>query len=189
MSDKTKEQLQRYIDAIKLDILDLFNKETLNVFEFRRIAELCDIMIPLCNSAAGGTIMPNVVNNAMWESEVKAPTLHNALGGHVFDADALLREKYRAMSQTHEDLRVKMALTKIAEREYESGRRVLASQIESVGFVEAGLAAERKLLDQREAELSQRELQLTSGDSEKRLSSGATIDAEHEPDEQPGEAT
>lgn len=184
MSDNTQEQLRRYVDAIKLDILDLFNKDTLNVFEFRRIAELCEIMIPLCNSASGGTITPNIVTRALWDSEVKAPTLNKALGGHVFDVDALLKEKYESMARTHEELRLKLAMTRLAEREYESGRLVLAAQIENMGFMEAGLAADRKLLDARAAELEQRERLLTSGESEKRLSSGGTIDAEHEP---PGE--
>lgn len=190
MSDTT-EQLQRYIDAIKLDILDLFNKPTLNVFEFRRIGELCEIMIPLCNSAAGGTIMPSVINNAMWESEEKAPTLHSALGGHVFDVDTLLQEKYRAMAKTHEDLRLKLAHAALAERDHVRNATILAGQIENIGFMEAGLAAQRQLLDGRAAELDRRELQLTSGGSSeatKKLSSGATIDAEHEPDEQQGEA-
>lgn len=190
MSD-TKEQLQRYIDALKLDILDLFNKPTLNVFEFRRIGELCEIIIPLCNSASGGTIMPSVINNAMWESEEKAPTLHSALGGTIFDADTLLKDKYAAMARDHEALRLKMAHASLAERDHVRNGRILAEQIENVGFMEAGLAAQRQLLDGRAAELDRREQQLalTSGETAKQLSSGATIDAEHEPDEQPGEAS
>ena len=169
-----KEDLQRYVDAVKLDMLDLFNKPTLNVFEFRRLAELCDIMIPLCNSAAGGRITHQVIADAMWGAESRAPTLHQALGGHIFDADELLQEKYRAMSEMHHDLRAKLAMAKKAEYTYEVATRALSAQIEGMTEIEAGLAAERKLLTMRGEELAQRELALTSGDSAKQLSSGET---------------
>lgn len=194
MSDRTKEQLQGYVDAAKLDILELLSREKLNVFEFRRLIDICEVMIPLCNSAAGGMLMPDVITHALWESEDNlAPTLHGALGGHVFDVDTLLQEKYKAMARTHSDLRAKIAMTKLAERDYESGRRILAAQIENVGFEEAALAAERQLLEARTKQLDRRELALTSGESaSKQLSQGGeTIEATVEPEEgaQQGDAS
>jgi hypothetical protein len=167
-----KEALQRYVDAVKLDMLDLFNKENLNVFEFRRISEMCETMIPLCNSAAGGVISHKVIADAMWEAEDCAPTLHQALGGHIFDADEMLQEKYRAMSQMHSDLRTRLALAKKAELGFEMNTRALAAQIENLEEVEAGLSAERRLLEMKSGDIERRELALASGGSSKQLSSG-----------------
>jgi hypothetical protein len=167
-----KEALQRYVDAVKLDMLDLFNKENLNVFEFRRISEMCEMMIPLCNSAAGGVISHKVIADAMWEAEDCSPTLHSALGGHIFDADEMLQEKYRAMSQMHSDLRTRLALAKKAELGFEMNTRALAAQIENLEEVESGLSAERRLLEMRSGDIERRELALASGGSSKQLSSG-----------------
>lgn len=190
MSEKTKEQLQRYVDAAKLDLLDLLNRPTLNVFEFRRMAELCDTMIDLCNSAAGGFLLPQAITDAMWQSENgKAPTLFQALGGHIFDSETMLAEKYNAMARDHADMRQKIATAKLAERDYEGGRRALAAEIEAVTLEGAAVAAERQLINQRMADLEQRELALTAGEARlKQLSSGSPVDAEIVEDEQQGEA-
>jgi hypothetical protein len=181
-----KDTLQRYIDAVKLDMLDLFNKESLNVFEFRRISEMCEMMIPLCNSAAGGVISHKVIADAMWEAEDCSPTLHSALGGHIFDADEMLQEKYRAMSQMHSDLRTRLALAKKAELGFEMNTRALAAQIENLEDVEAGMSAERRLLAMRNEDIDRRELALTAGGGEKQLSSGkAEVVEETQPEPMP----
>lgn len=178
MSEKTREQLQKYVEAAKLDLLDLLSRPTLNVFEFRRIAEICDIMITLCNMASSGMLLPQSITDALWASEEgKAPTLHQALGGHVFDTDTLIAEKYKAMARDHSQMRQKTADAMMAERDFEKGRRILSSELDNLVHEQAGVAAERQLLAGRMEELNRRELQLAAGEARlKQLSSGNTPD-------------
>lgn len=175
MSEKTKEQLQKYVEAAKLDLLDYLSRPTLNVFEFRRVAEVCDIMITLCNTAAGGTLFPQAITDALWAAEDgKAPTLHQALGGHVFDTDTLIAEKYKAMARDHSQMRQKHADAVLAERDFERGRRILSAELDNLVHEQAGVAAERQLLSGKREELEQRERQLAAGEARlKQLSSGS----------------
>ena len=179
MSEKTKEQLQKYIEAAKLDLLDYLSRPTLNVFEFRRVAEVCDIMIALCNMAGGGLLLPQAITDALWATEEgKAPTLHQALGGHVFDTETLLAEKYKAMARDHSAMRQKHADAVMAERDFVKGSRVLAIELDNLVHEQAGVAAERQLLAGKMEELGRRELALAEGEKRlKQLSSGAPTPA------------
>lgn len=165
MSEQTQKQLQLYVDAAKLDMLELFQKPVLNIFEFRRLADICEIMINLCDSASGGFISPNAVHTALWASEVKALTLHSALGGHVFDANELLKDKYERMAKEHEQLRLKLAYAKQAEYEFTTRAAHLDASLEEIGVIEKALGIERRQLAARAAELERRELALAAGEA------------------------
>jgi hypothetical protein len=188
---ETQKQLQRYVDAAKLDMLELFDRPTLSIYEFRKLADVCEIMEELCDAASAGFISPQAVHRALWASEIKAPTLHKALGGHVFDADTLLKAKYETMARQHEELRLKLAFTKKAETEYVMRGALLAERIEEITIEEGALADERKLLEMRSKELDERHLALTEGEARlKQLSSGDAVVGEIEPEgqKQEGEA-
>ena len=189
MTEQTQNQIQLYVDSAKLDMLEFFQKPQLGVYEFRKLADICDIMINLCDAASAGFISPQAIHTALWASEVKAPTLHKALGGHVFDADELLKIKYETMARAHEELRLKMAYAKKAELEFTTRSAHLAAQIEEVSLIEGGLIAERKMLGAREADLERRELALAEGEKRLRqLSSGDATDAEISNGEEQGDA-
>lgn len=138
--------IKRYTDAVKLDILDLLNRERLGVFEFRRIERISQAMIPLLNSA-GTSFTHQSIADALWAAEDIAPTLHAALGGHIFDGDTLLAQKYETMRDQHSELRNRYEA--VLEHETEM-RRVAAHVMREARLV----GSERQLLAQERKRLA-----------------------------------
>jgi len=182
MNETTEKQLQLYVSAVKLDMLELFEQPELNISHFRKLSDICNIMTELCDAASAGFISPQAVHTALWASEIKAPTLHKALGGHVFDADVLLKEKYERMARAHEELRLKLAYAKKIEHEFTTRNAHLAASLEEVGVIEQALGIERRQLAARAAELDRRELALASGEELRQLSADIEVIVEVEDD-------
>ena len=146
MTDDTR---KKYSDAAKLDMIELFQKETLDVFEFRRIAEICNIMIPLLNSV-GSSFSHQSVSDALWHAEDRARNLHHVLGGHTFDGNEMLREKYRSMAELHGTLRAKYADVLEREADLIQVKNHLALKEINLETEARALAAERRVLSLRE---------------------------------------
>lgn len=139
--------LKRYTDAAKLDLMELLTKESPNIFEFRRAGQLCQIMIDLINGVQSSHLTHKAIADAMWEAEDKAPTLHKALGGHIFDGDDLLREKYKYMVEAHSNLKAKYADVLERENLVRGAEDGIALMAQNLDVEQRILAAERQELN------------------------------------------
>lgn len=137
------DNLKKYTDAAKLDILNLIEKDEPHVFEFRRAAEICQFASMLCGY--DGTPDEHIgVSLVIRAAEDKAPMLYDALMGRAFNGEALLREKYEEIRAHHTQLRRK-ALD-IAEAQ----EKLLQDKASARGREEALRAYERSLERERE---------------------------------------
>jgi hypothetical protein len=150
--------LKDIVTAAKLDILKLLEGEKPHTFEFRRVGEVCDIMIDVCNSF-GHPAEHGTLSSAAREAETKAPTLHSVLMGRAFDGNALLREKYEELTNSHTRLRKKALDIADARAKVAQGEAVLEMKNNE-------LSMRTNILQEYEARLErERErLQLTAGE-------------------------
>jgi hypothetical protein len=150
--------LKDIVTAAKLDILKLLEGEKPHTFEFRRVGEVCDIMIDVCNSF-GQPAEHGSLSSAAREAETKAPVLHSVLMGRAFDGNALLREKYEELTNIHTRLR-KKALDIADARAKVSQDEAVLEMKNSELKVRQGLMQEYEARLERERE----RLQLTAGE-------------------------
>lgn len=150
--------LKDIVTAAKLDILKLLEGEKPHTFEFRRVGEVCDIMVDVCNSF-GQPAEHGTLSHAARESETKAPVLHGVLMGRAFDGNALLREKYEELTNIHTRLR-KKALDIADARAKVSQDEAVLEMKNSELKVRQGLMQEYEARLERERE----RLQLTAGE-------------------------
>ena len=98
------EKQQQYIDAVKVDILVLLQRDNPGIFEFRRISDICHLFMGLAGST--DTFEEHrAIEGILRAAEVKAPTLHEVLINEAFDAKGLLRKKYEQLVAQERELR------------------------------------------------------------------------------------
>lgn len=138
-------QPQDYINAAKLDILDLLSRETPGIFEFRRVSDIANTMCLLVDSFGqpGEHIQLGVTMRA---SEDKAPNLHAVLCGRAFDGQALLRAKYAELTQSHRDLKLAHLGVQDAAAQVAQARADVASDKSLLEAHAASLERERERL-------------------------------------------
>jgi hypothetical protein len=146
------------LDAAKVDILEHLQKEIPGVYEFRRIAEIANVMIPLINSF-GNHHEHGALAGAMRDSEIIAPHLFEVLAGRAFDGNATLREKYATMLEQQTQLRRTMLDVQDAAQQVALQRHELDAHEVALKAHEGVLERERERL-QLEARTRGKEITL-----------------------------
>lgn len=113
-----------YCGAVAADIINILNKrDTIGIFEFRRIEKISALTTRLLNSV-GTPDARYGHSEAMRKFETLAPTLYTVLENQAFDGNALLKEKYEEVQAVHTrlkgaqlDLEAAQSLLRIQEAE------------------------------------------------------------------------
>jgi hypothetical protein len=138
-------KLQDYVDAAKLDILNLISKESPGVYEFRRASDIAGMMPALIDSYGQPTEHTQLVTTTR-VSEDKAPTLHSVLLGRAFNGSALLQEKYAEMERHHRDLKIAALNIQDAAAQLTQQRSEVELHKKSLLLHEEALVRERERL-------------------------------------------
>lgn len=143
MTDTTKRQ--QYLAAVRVDILDMLQKENPGVYEFNRISDISRLMVGLVG-ATDKLEESEAVKGVLRAAEFKAPTLHQLLLDTAFDAKSLLREKYKTLvAQEHQLKLASLNISEAADRIKVEETRLTAQQ-EALVLHEKHLERERERL-------------------------------------------
>ncbi len=138
-------QHEDYINAAKLDILDLLGREKPRVFEFRRVSEIGKLMCDLINGF-GQPVEHSEIILATRLSEDRAPHLHDVLIGRQFNGNDLLRAKYDEMSQKHRELKIAAIGIQDAAAKVEQAQADIDHHKKALRMHEEALERERERL-------------------------------------------